>query len=258
MAAAITYLKEWGWQAANLMRWTRPEAPLLLSNELDMQQPWWKVEKALLHEAKNQRTNRLASRQHHHNLIAGPPKANATSTLGFRQQCNFVKPPRSKDVRCAKSMPHQSTSCGYANGTKLRNMSLCRQSGWTGSHPKRKNLYGPPAGFPWNSKSIDNKTIQGHGCWADLATIAPQPYNGRANTLDATPSSYDERAQMWVFGLCVHTMTLGQLKRLGALTGVAKGEQTKARALLAGVVALAKHTSTPAKVIVQLATVWEA
>ena len=92
---------------------------------------------------------------------------------------------------------------------------------------------------------------QGHGCWADLATIAPQPYNGRANTLDATPSSYDERAQMWVFGLCVHTMTLGQLKRLGALTGVAKGEQTKARALLAGVVALAKHTSTPAKV-------WEA
>ena len=159
MAAAITYLKEWGWQAANLMRWTRPEAPLLLSNELDMHQPWWKVEKALLHEAKNQRTNRLASRQHHHNLIAGPPKANATSTLGFRQQCNFVKPPRSKDVRCAKSMPHQSTSCGYANGTKLRNMSLCRQSGWTGSHPKRKNLYGPPAGFPWNRKSIDNKTI---------------------------------------------------------------------------------------------------
>ena len=71
MAAAITYLKEWGWQAANLMRWTRPEAPLLLSNELDMHQPWWKVEKALLHEAKNQRTNRLASRQYHHNLITG-------------------------------------------------------------------------------------------------------------------------------------------------------------------------------------------
>ena len=49
----------------------RPEAPLLLSNELDMRQPWWKVEKALLHEAKNQRTNRLASRQYHHNLITG-------------------------------------------------------------------------------------------------------------------------------------------------------------------------------------------
>ena len=51
---------------------------------------------------------------------------------------------------------------------------------------------------------------------------------------------------------------LGQLKRLGAITGVAKGAQTKARALLAGVVALAKHTTMQAKVIVQIATVWEA
>ena len=53
-------------------------------------------------------------------------------------------------------------------------------------------------------------------------------------------------------------MSLGQLNRLGAITGVATGAQTKARALLAGVVALAKHTTTSAKVIVQLATVWEA
>ena len=62
---------------------------------------------------------------------------------------------------------------------------------------------------------------------------------------------------MWVFGLCVHTMSLGQLKRLEAITGVATGVQTKARALIAGIVALAKHT-TRAKVIVQLATVWDA
>ena len=53
-------------------------------------------------------------------------------------------------------------------------------------------------------------------------------------------------------------MSLGQLKRLGATTGVPTGEQTKARALIAGIVALAKHTTTPAKVIVQLTTVWEA
>ena len=71
MAAAITYLKEWGWQAANLMRWNRPEAPLILSNALDLQQPWWKLERALLQEAKNQRINRLASRPHHHHLITG-------------------------------------------------------------------------------------------------------------------------------------------------------------------------------------------
>ena len=48
----------------------------------------------------------------------------------------------------------------------------------------------------------------GHGCWAGLVPLAPQPYNGWAYTLDATPSSYDERTHMWVFGLCVHTMSL--------------------------------------------------
>ena len=108
----------------------------------------------------------------------------------------------------------------------------------------RAPIPGPPIPRPW--------LLGGTG------TLAPQPHNGWAYTLDATPSSYDERNQMWVFGLCVHTMSLGQLQRLGAITGVAKGAQTKARALLAGVVALAKHTTTQAKVIVQLATVWEA
>ena len=139
-------------------------------------------------------------------------------------------------------------------------MSLCRQSGWTGSHPKKKNHIWSTGWIPLEPQEHrqQDHPYQGHGCWADLATIAPHPYNGWAYTLDATPSSYDERTQMWVFGLCVHTMTLGQMKRLGALTGVAKGEQTKARALLAGAVALAKHTTTPAKVIAQLATVWEA
>lgn len=39
---------------------------------------------------------------------------------------------------------------------------------------------------------------------------------------------------MWIFGLCAHTMSLGQLRRLGALTGLASGSQTEIRALLAG------------------------
>ena len=51
------------------MRWTRPEAPFMLSNELDLHQPWWKL--ALLQEARTQRINRLASRPYHHHLIAG-------------------------------------------------------------------------------------------------------------------------------------------------------------------------------------------
>ena len=79
-------------------------------------------------------------------------------------------------------------------------------------------------------------------------------YAGLAFTLDATPSHYDPRSQIWVFGLCIHTQSMGQLKRLGAITGVAQGPQSKGRALFAGLVALAKHTTTPAKVIVQLSS----
>ena len=66
------------------------------------------------------------------------------------------------------------------------------------------------------------------------------------------------RNQLWVFGLCAYTMALGQLKRLGAITGIAPGPRNKARAIFAGLVALAKHTTTPVRVMVQLTTVWEA
>ena len=78
-----------------------------------------------------------------------------------------------------------------------------------------------------------------------------------AFTLDATPSTYD-RSQMWVFGLCAHTMALGQLKNLGSITGVTAGGQTKVRALLTGLVALIQHTADHVKVIAQMASVWEA
>ena len=70
---------------------------------------------------------------------------------------------------------------------------------------------------------------------------------------------YDLRSQLWVFGLCVlHVLRAGQLQRLGAITGVPASPQTKTRALIAGLAALAKHTSTGVKVIVQVAAVWEA
>ena len=271
MAAAITYLKEWGWQANNLRRWTRPETPLMLSNDLDLQQPWWKVEKILLTEAKNQRTNRIASRPFHHNLITG---------------IDWHTYHEVKKTLPSLSKHHLNTwvqaAVQYREATKVKQCPLCQADAtpkhilWLCKwHKTQKHEVMPPEWKEritskeeeplWSTGWIplepqehrqQDHPYQGHGCWADLATIASQPYSGWAYTLDATPSSYDDRTQMWVFGLCAHTMALGQLKRLGALTGVHTGDQTKARALLAGVVALAKHTSTPAKVIVQIATVW--
>ena len=85
----------------------------------------------------------------------------------------------------------------------------------------------------------------------------PHQHQGWAFTLGGTPSTYDQRSQVWVFGLCAHHMALGQLQRLGALTGIPNQPHTKTRALIAGLVALAKHTATPVRVIVQLAAVWE-
>ena len=37
---------------------------------------------------------------------------------------------------------------------------------------------------------------QGHGAWQDLQQLAPHPHQGWAFTLDATPSSYDQRDQL--------------------------------------------------------------
>ena len=62
----------------------------------------------------------------------------------------------------------------------------------------------------------------------------------------------------WIFGLCVHQMSLGQLQRLGAITGAPPPPHNKARALMEGLVALARHTTTAVRVIVQLVSVWEA
>ena len=56
---------------------------------------------------------------------------------------------------------------------------------------------------------------QGHGAWKDLRPLAPHQYQGWAFTLDATPSSYDQRDQLWIFGLCAHTMTLKWLSMWG-------------------------------------------
>ena len=107
---------------------------------------------------------------------------------------------------------------------------------------------------PQEQRQIQHQ-YQGHG--KGLPVLQPKQYQGWAFTLDATPSTYDSKTRLWVFGLCVHTLRAGQLHRLGAIAGILGNPQTKTRALVAGLAALAKRTSTEVKVIVQLATVWE-
>ena len=75
---------------------------------------------------------------------------------------------------------------------------------------------------PQDHRSIQHP-YQGHGVWQGLQVLQSHQYQGWAFTLDATPSTYDLRSQLWVFGLCVHVLSAGQLQRLGAPTDQNQG-----------------------------------
>ena len=65
MAATVAYLMEWRWQVQDIHRWQRQGGPYMVENEITIQDPWWKLERAL------QRTARLASKANHQRLVAG-------------------------------------------------------------------------------------------------------------------------------------------------------------------------------------------
>ena len=77
-------------------------------------------------------------------------------------------------------------------------------------------------------------------------------------TIDAAPTTYDVRSQGWVFAICIHTISLGQLKRLAAITGLPPGKQSKARALYYGMRVLAQHVQQKVNLVIPSVAVWEA
>ena len=90
MAAGVAYLLEWQWNVQQLTRWHRPASRFLLEAEISIQDPWWKLERALLQEATAQRTARFASKENHHHLVTG---------IDWHTYRKVIKElPRSKDV----------------------------------------------------------------------------------------------------------------------------------------------------------------
>ena len=257
----------------DLRRWTRPATPLLLEMELSIQDPWWKMEKTLLQEAQNQRTNRLAQRQYHQHLITGldwhvyhqqikqMPTEHKTHLKTWVQgavQFRDNGQPKQCPICCVPATPkHILWLCKWHHGQGHKPMPPAWAERITQHDEDPLWSAGWIALEPEEHRQIEH-AYQGHGTWQDLQVLAPHQHQGWAFTLDATPSTYDQRSQVWFFGLCVHAMSLGQLQRLGALTGIPSNPQNKTRALLAGLVALAKHTSTYVKVIVQVVAVCEA
>ena len=71
MAATIAYMAEWGWDVQHLMQWSRPENQFMLSNEIQMAEPWWWLEHLLYKEAQQQCTSRFAKKPNHQHLLTG-------------------------------------------------------------------------------------------------------------------------------------------------------------------------------------------
>ena len=242
----------------------------MLENEISIQDPWWKIEKALLLEARSQRITRLPQRQHHQHLLTG------LDWHVYRQQVKRMPKEHRNHLKTwvqgaihyrENGKPKLCPICGVPATPK----HIVWMRKW---HHARGHKPMPPewaerltqhdeeplwnAGWvplePQEHRQLQHQ-CQGHGTWKDLPVPQPHQYQGWAFTLDATPSTYDQRSQLWVFGLCVHTLHMGQLHRLGAITGIPTHPQTKTRALVAGLAALAKYTSTSVKVIVQVVAV---
>lgn len=103
-------------------------------------------------------------------------------------------------------------------------------------------------------------SLRGHGLWQQLAPLDIGTYQGHVSTIDAAPTTYDARSQGWVFAVCIHTLSLGQLNRVAAITGLPPGIQSKSRALYYGTHILAQHINQTVKLVIPSVpvAVWEA
>ena len=206
--------------------------------------PWWKIERNLLQEARHQRTARLAHKPHYHHLLTG---------IDWRPYRQMLKRPLAELRTHLKTWVQGAIHFKEAGQTKLCPLCqvpaapkhiiwLCKwhqgqqqkpmppewadrifahdeeplwNCGWVPFEPQEHHQYPHP--------------YQGHGKWQDLQILSPSQPQGWAFTLDATPSTYDARSQVWVFGLCVHHLTMGQLQRLAAITGIRKNQSSPGR-----------------------------
>ena len=79
-------------------------------------------------------------------------------------------------------------------------------SGWVPLEPQEHHQYPHPN--------------QGYGKWQDLQILSPSQYQGWAFTLDATPSNYDTRSQVWAFSTISTTPQAHQQRVIVQLTAV--------------------------------------
>ena len=273
MAATLAYLREWGWQTNSLYEWHRNETAFMTAAQIDLRQPWWQVEELLHAEARQQRQHRFASRRNCQSLVSGldwTTASKATKSL-TKAQATHIRTWNQAAIRFKDGTNTKPCPICQVPATPKHIIWLCK---W---HHNQKHT---PLPIPWTERLQDPLEeplwaygwipkepqdhltqpldLEGHGCWQSLEPLPLQPWQGLSVTVDATPTSGDKRAQAWIYALCIHGYSLGALQRKGTITGMAKGPQTKARAIFQGLITLAQYIQTPTRVIVQVSSVWEA
>ena len=202
MAATITYLLEWGWQVPDLQRWHRPSGQLLPEQDITLQDPWWKVEKTLKQEARDQRIARLASKTHHKHLVPGLdwhvyrkliktiPGAHkphlrtwTQAALHYKQdgkakECPICKvPATTKHIlwlcKWHHKQEHTPMPAEWAERILTDDETPLWETGWIPLEPQEDQHMVHP--------------YQGHGAWQGLQQLAPHPHQGWALLLMPHP-----------------------------------------------------------------------
>ena len=219
-----------------LHQWHRHETAFMTEAHINLQDDWATIEQTLHQEAQQQRTSRIASRKNCQNLVSG---------------LDWTAAKKAAKVLTKQQLQHMKTwtqaAIHFREGDKIKPCPICRAP----ATPKHivwlctwhHNQGHEPLAIEWTERLQDPleeplwahgwvpkepqghlqvpQPLQGHGCWNTMEPLTPQPWQGLAVTLDATPSSYDQRSQAWIFALCVHTFSMGTLLRKGAITGMA-------------------------------------
>ena len=189
MAAAIAYLMEWQWQVNQLHRWHRPAGRFLVETEISIQDSWWKLERALIHEATAQRLDwhtykqviRTIPGEHKPHLRTWTQGAIHFKEAGKPKLCPICKvPATTKHIlwmrKWHQTQQHKPMPTEWAERILTDDETPLWTAGWITLEPQEH-------------KQIQH-AYHGHGAWRDLTPLAPHQYQGWAFTLDATPSSY--------------------------------------------------------------------
>ena len=124
-----------------------------------------------------------------------------TSRPGTKPPSTTNKGTNPRHVPCVKNTPF-----GYASGITTKAMRSCQSHGQRDCKTHWKSLFGLMGGSPKNPKITWDNPSRCRGMGAGKA------WN---HSHCKTPSSYDKRAQAWIFALCIHTFSFGALVRKG-------------------------------------------